>query len=94
MPNAPTNLAMTSVTTSTVDVTWTIPAGNYDGYFITLKTSDFSDVTETVTKGKTTYQFTGVLPAQTYTVSLKATVGSGDKVAESDEVNLQVHTRK
>lgn len=70
-----------------------MPSGNFGSYIITLKKSGSTVKTETVTQGETTYQFTGVLPAQAYTVFLKATVGSGDKVAESDEVDLEVHTR-
>ena len=85
-PAAPTNLQATAVSKSQINLTWTDNATNETGFRIRRKTGSNGTWAEIATVGQsvTSYQNTGLSPAQTYFYSVTAYNATGDSTASNE----------
>jgi chitinase len=79
-PSAPTNLAVTGTTSSSVSLSWTAPSGTVTGYYVYEDGSEVSTVTGISTT------ITGLSASTSYTFAVAAYNSAGAS-AESNEVS-------
>ncbi|MEM6321313.1 MAG: fibronectin type III domain-containing protein, partial [Bacteroidota bacterium] len=83
-PTAPTNLTASNVTQTFVQLNWTASTDDVGvtGYDI------YQNGTFTATTPNTTFSFTNLTPATSYSYYVKATDAAGNKSANSNTVNI------
>ncbi|WP_428743046.1 endonuclease [Tenacibaculum sp.] len=83
-PSAPTNLAASNVTQTSVDLTWNASTDNIGvtGYDI------YKGTTKVTTVTSTSYNVTGLTAATNYTFSIKAKDAAGNESAASNTVSI------
>ncbi|AOW16149.1 hypothetical protein LPB03_01160 [Polaribacter vadi] len=82
-PTVPTNVALSNITTSSIDVSWTASADN----IAVTKYEVYVDGTLNGEVSNTNYTITGLTPNTTYTVTVLAKDIASNKSAQSTAVN-------
>ncbi|TDQ25779.1 endonuclease [Tenacibaculum caenipelagi] len=87
-PSAPTNLAASNITQTSVDLTWSSSTDNIGvtGYDI------YKGATKIATVTSTSYNVTGLTAATNYTFSIKAKDAAGNKSTASNTVSITTQT--
>ncbi|CAM1365222.1 Por secretion system C-terminal sorting domain-containing protein [Tenacibaculum sediminilitoris] len=83
-PTAPTNLAASNITQTSVDLTWSASTDNVSvtGYDV------YKGATKVATATSTSYNITGLMAATNYTFSIKAKDVVGNESAVSNSVSI------
>lgn len=87
-PTAPSNLAASNITETTVDLTWSASTDNVgvSGYDV------YNGTTKIATVTTTSYSVTGLTAATNYTFSVKAKDAAGNQSTSSNSVSITTNT--
>lgn len=84
IPNAPTGLTLTTVTTTTASISFTPPSGTLTGYTVSaVDASGVAITPQTFSAPASSYTITGLTAAKSYTVSLVANSANSSSVSSS-----------
>ena len=94
MPNSVENLAVPTITTSSLTIEWAAPAdGEWEGYTVKLE-GDGTPSIQTPNKNATTATFTGLTAGTEYTVGIVTTSGGQQSAKVEDTFYTSKHVMR
>src|SRR5262245_477414 len=89
-PTTPANLRITAKTDSTLTLEWNPSTDNSGSFSYRVRVRGFNDLTYSVPQTRTTFTDTRLWPGQTYTYTVWAVDGAGNRSGDSNTVSHTV----